>query len=63
MNRINNTDYPRYMFTNNSGDIRSIFCAACDAYDVRWTQTNWKTISVARRQDVARLDEVIGPKA
>lgn len=54
--------YPRYMFTNYSRDIRGIFCAACDDYGVRWRQMNWKTISIARKADVERLDEVIGPK-
>jgi len=54
--------YPRYMFTNYSADIRQIFCAACDDYGVRWRQMNWKTISIARKPDVARLDEIIGPK-
>jgi hypothetical protein len=55
--------YPRYLFTNVSDDIRALFCRACDAYGVHWTQTDWRTISVARRGDVTRLDEVIGPKA
>jgi hypothetical protein len=63
MNRVNNTDYPRYMFTNNSEDIREIFCRACDVYGVAWRQSNWKTISVARAPDVAKLDLVVGPKS
>lgn len=54
--------YPRYMFTNYSMDIQSIFCSACDDYGVRWRQMNWKTISIARRADVAKLDAVVGPK-
>jgi hypothetical protein len=62
MNRVNNTDYPRYMFTNNSDDIREIFCRACEVYGVAWRQSNWKTISIARAPDVAKLDLVIGPK-
>jgi hypothetical protein len=55
-------EYPRYQFTNNSEDIKSIFCRACDDYGVSWRQSNWKTISVSRAADVAKLDEVIGPK-
>ena len=55
-------EYPRYQFTNHSADIRRIFCDACDAYGVAWTQMNWRTIAVSRRTDVARLDEIIGPK-
>lgn len=54
--------YPRYMFTNHSTDIRAIFARSCDAYGVAWRQMNWKTISVARRVDVQKLDRVIGPK-
>ncbi len=62
LNFVNGTGYPRYQFTNNSADIRKIFCDACDDYGVRWRQMNWKTISVARRADVAKLDLIIGPK-
>lgn len=54
--------HPRYAFSNRSSDIRGIFCAACNLMGVRWT-TAPNTIYVSRRADVARLDEVIGPKA
>ena len=54
--------YPRYLFTNNSADIRRIFCEGCEAIGVSWRQMNWKTISVNRRADVAKLDQFIGPK-
>lgn len=63
LNRVNGHDYPRYMFTQVSDDIRGIFCLACDLVGVSWTQTNSRTISVARRPDVALLDGFIGPKA
>jgi hypothetical protein len=55
-------DYPRWQFTNNSADIRGLCCWALDLVDVAWRQSNWQTISVSRRADVARLDELIGPK-
>lgn len=55
--------YPRYQFTNYSEDIRSLFCWACDLYGVRWKQMKWNTISIARRDDVAKLDLVIGLKS
>ncbi|CUR54066.1 conserved hypothetical protein [metagenome] len=55
-------DYPRWQFTNNSGDIQHLCCQALDAVDVPWRQSNWKTISVSTRAAVARLDELIGPK-
>jgi hypothetical protein len=54
--------YPRYLFTNNSPDIRRIFCEGCEAVGVSWRQMNWKTVSVNRHADVAKLDQFIGPK-
>ena len=54
--------YPRYQFSNASQDIKSLFCAACDAVGVDWRRMNAMNISVARRASVARLDEFIGPK-
>jgi hypothetical protein len=55
-------EYPRWQFVNNSADIRSLCCAALDLVDVGWRQSGWKTISVSRRADVARLDGLIGRK-
>jgi hypothetical protein len=63
LNRVNGKGYPRYHFTNNSQDIRDIFGRACDKYGVRWRQNNWKSLSIARAPDVAKLDLVVGPKA
>lgn len=54
--------YPRYEFTNRSQDIKCIFCTACDQLRIQWRVMNAKTISIARRESVARLDEFIGPK-
>lgn len=56
-------DYPRWQFTNSSPDIRALCCWALDLVDVPWRQSNWKTISVSRREGVARLDELIGLKS
>jgi hypothetical protein len=55
--------YPRYMFKNASGDILTIFTDAVDLLGVHWTQTNARTISIARRDDVAFLDSFVGPKS
>lgn len=55
-------DYPRWQFTNVSADIRDLCCWALDLADVAWRQSNHDTISVSRREAVARLDELIGPK-
>jgi hypothetical protein len=62
LNWVNGKSYPRYSFSNASRDIQSIFCATCDKLGVHWTQPFWKTISIARRPDVAKLDSIIGPK-
>ena len=52
---------PRYAFSNRSDDIRAIFCDACDLMGLRWTTAPW-TVYVSRKADVARLDDVVGPK-
>jgi hypothetical protein len=54
--------HPRYSFTNTSGDIRAIFCAACDMLALRWTTSAARTIYVSRMEDVAVLDLLVGPK-
>ena len=54
--------YPRYNFTNNSDDIRRLFCEHLDLLAIPWRRMNGCNISVARREAVARLDEFIGPK-
>jgi hypothetical protein len=62
INTGTNWRYPRYSFSNRSGDIRGIFCWACDLLDLHWT-TAPRTVYVSRKADVARMDEFIGPKA
>jgi hypothetical protein len=54
--------YARYFFSNASGDIRGIFCQACDRVGVEHRQNNARNISVARRRSVELLDSFIGPK-
>ena len=51
----------RYGFKNVSADIRRIFCDACDVLALHWTEAG-NTIYVSRKNDVARMDEFIGPK-
>lgn len=55
--------YPRYFFTQVSTDIMRLFCQACDQLGVAYARTNYKTVSIARRESVAVLDEIAGPKA
>lgn len=55
--------YPRYFFSNESADIRGLFCDACDSLDVPWGTSKWgRDITVQRREAVAFLDSFIGPK-
>lgn len=62
LNRVNGKDYPRYSFTNESFDIRSIFIDTCERLGVHWTTPTYKVISISRRADVRRIDRFIGPK-
>ena len=55
-------EYPRYLFVNHSADILRLCGEALDRLDVDWRFSNWHTISVARRDAVARLDQFVGPK-
>ncbi len=55
-------EYPRYMFTNESADIRALCGQALSQLAVAWRYSRRNTISVARREAVARLDEFVGPK-
>lgn len=55
-------EYPRYNFTSVSLDIQKVFTDALDRLGIAWKQMNAHTVSVARREAVARLDEFVGPK-
>jgi hypothetical protein len=61
--RVAEYAYPRWFFSNESADIRGIFCRTCEAVGLRWTQPNRRNISVSHRTSVAALDEQVGPKA
>ena len=55
-------EYPRYLFVNNSADILRLCGHALDRLGVEWRFSKPTTISVARKDAVARLDEFVGPK-
>jgi len=55
-------EYPRYLFDNQSKDIRRLCGEVLDELGVAWRFSRRSTISVARREAVARLDEFVGPK-
>jgi hypothetical protein len=56
-------EYLRYFFCNESDDIIGICSDALARIGVHWTRPRRNMVSVARRADVARLDEFIGPKS
>ena len=55
-------EYARYIFTNESRDILRLCGETLDQLEVAWRFSRRNAISVARREAVARLDEVVGPK-
>ncbi|WP_432195187.1 helix-turn-helix domain-containing protein [Streptomyces sp. bgisy027] len=55
-------EYPRYFFTNLSGDIIRLFTQTLDAVGVQWKKANDRNISIARRASVALMDAHVGPK-
>jgi hypothetical protein len=55
-------DYPRWQFVNASEDILGVCTWALDLVDVAWRRSGPRTVSVSRREAVAALDEMIGPK-
>jgi hypothetical protein len=56
---VKGRNYPAYSFRNRSEDILCLFMAACDLAGVRWRRASRETISIARRPDVAKLDELM----
>jgi hypothetical protein len=59
---VGGRSYPAYGFTNRSRDILDLFKQACDDLAVHYTVPTGESISIARREDVRRLDERIGAK-
>ena len=55
-------EYPRYLFVNMSQDILQLCGQALDQLDVEWRFSKPTTISVAKKEAVARLDAFVGPK-
>jgi hypothetical protein len=66
-NRVRTADktyiYDRYLLSNRSEDIRTLFCEALDRLEIPWRRMNGWTISIARREGVAALDRFVEAKA
>jgi hypothetical protein len=60
--RVGGRNYPAYGFTNRSRDILDLFAHVCDDLGLHYTRATSETISIAKREDVGRIDEAIGPK-
>jgi hypothetical protein len=54
--------YPRYQFVNKSADIMQLCRESLDRLGVEWRMCRPTMLSVARRVDVAVLDQHVGPK-
>lgn len=55
-------EYPRWQFSNCSEDIIGLCTSALDLLSIAWRRSSPVTVSVSRREAVARLDELIGAK-
>lgn len=56
-------DYPRWQFSNRSEDIHGLCTWALDLAGIPWRRSGRWTTSVSRREGVAELDRLIGPKS
>ncbi|MBD3914631.1 transcriptional regulator [Nocardioides hwasunensis] len=56
-------DYPRWQFVNTSEDILGMCTWALDLVHVPWRRSGSRVVSVSRREAVAALDAMIGPKS
>jgi len=56
-------EYPRYFFSNKSADIMRLCQEALDRLGIEWRMARPDSLSVAKREAVARLDLHVGPKA
>jgi hypothetical protein len=54
--------YPRYNFSNESGDIMALCQESLDRLGIPWRMCRRNMLSVARREAVVRLDGFVGPK-
>jgi len=62
-NIVNGKNYPRYMFSNYSDDIRKLFTDTTEKLGLSWTTANARNVAISRREDVAWLDEHVGEKS
>ncbi len=54
--------HPRWQFVNHSEDVMGICTDTSDLVGVPWRRSGRWTVSVSRREAVATLDDLVGPK-
>ncbi len=62
LNRVKGHDYPRYFFSNRSAEIRALFAWACNLVEVSCRADGPRNVSVAQRESVSILDQLVGGK-
>lgn len=55
-------EYPRYFFYNVSTDIMRLCGETLDRLGIAWKMNNWNSLSIARKDAVAEMDRIVGPK-
>lgn len=55
-------EYVRYLFSNESADIRDLFVEACSRLGIASRPNKRNSISVAKRDSVQQLEVIVGPK-
>ena len=55
-------EYPRYLFSNRSAEIRQLFEAACRRMAIACRPSGPWQVAVSRKADVARMDRFVGLK-
>src|SRR5262245_37212643 len=56
---VRGKNYPAYAFSNRSSDILELFAWTCRLLGLHAMRSSQIAISIARRPDVARLDEIM----
>ncbi|MBP2357262.1 hypothetical protein JOF29_008372 [Kribbella aluminosa] len=55
--------YVRYMYSNESDDIRNTLTSTLDLLGIKWRQPRRNAIAVSRKEAVDALDRFVGPKS
>ncbi|MGH3085047.1 MAG: hypothetical protein ACRDNP_13550, partial [Gaiellaceae bacterium] len=56
-------EYPQYLLTNASEDIRALFCEALKQVGARYTHPSPRNVSIARAESIRLLEAFVGAKS